>query len=49
MKDFGCEEAIQFEASSSPNMHVNKMETVLNSKVADGDPLKPIQVAIAFR
>ena len=46
MKDFGCEEAIQFEASGTPNMHINKMETVVNSKLPN---LKPVQVAIAFR
>ena len=46
MKDLGCEEAIQFEASGTPNMHVNKMETVVNSKVPN---LKPVQVAIAFK
>ncbi|MCI7141025.1 phosphodiester glycosidase family protein [Alistipes sp.] len=46
MKDFGCEEAIQFEASGTPNMHINKLETVVNSKVPN---LKPVQVAIAFR
>lgn len=49
MKDLGCEYAIQFEASSTPNMHINKKETALNGKVAEGKDLKPVQCAIAFK
>ena len=32
MKELGCVSAMSFEGSSSPNMRVNKHETVLNSK-----------------
>lgn len=46
MKDFGCEEAIQFEASGTPNMHINKIETAKNSKLPN---LKAVQCAVAFK
>lgn len=49
MKDLGCVSAMTFEGSSSPNMHVNKMATVVNSKVDSGAAEKAMQVAVAFK
>ena len=48
MKDFGCVNAIQFEAYDSPDMHINKQETVQNLQAAAGTP-KKMQCAIAFK
>ena len=48
MKDFGCVNAIQFEAYDSPDMHINKQETVQNLLAAAGTP-KKMQCAIAFK
>ena len=45
MKDFGCVNAIQFEAFDSPDLHINKQKTVTN---AAGTP-KKMQCAIAFK
>ena len=48
MKDFGCVNAIQFEAFDSPDLHINKQKTVTNLKAAEGNP-KKMQCAIAFK
>ena len=49
MKELGCVSAMSFEGSSSPNMRINKHETVLNSKVASGDAEKAMQCALVFK
>lgn len=46
MKDFGCVNAMSFEGSSSPDMHVNKKKTVVNSRAATP---KGMQSALAFK
>ncbi len=48
MKDFGCVNAIQLEAYDSPDLHINKQETVTNLQAAAGTP-KKMQCAIAFK
>ena len=48
MKDFGCVNAIQFEAFDSPDLHINKQKTVTNLLAAQGNP-KKMQCAIAFK
>lgn len=48
MKDFGCVNAIQLEAYDSPDLHINKQETVTNLLAAAGTP-KKMQCAIAFK
>ena len=48
MKDFGCVNAIQFEAFDSPDLHINKQKTVTNLLAAQGTP-KKMQCAIAFK
>ena len=48
MKDFGCVNAIQFEAFDSPDLHINKQKTVTNLLAAQGKP-KKMQCAIAFK
>ena len=48
MKELGCVSAMSFEGSSSPNMRVNKHETVLNSKAASGSAEKGMQCALVF-
>ncbi len=48
MKDFGCVNAMQFEAYDSPDLHINKKETVTNLLAAAGTP-KKMQCAIAFK
>lgn len=48
MKDFGCVNAIQFEAYDSPDLHINKQKTVTNLLAAAGTP-KKMQCAIAFK
>lgn len=49
MKELGCVSAMSFEGSSSPNMRVNKHETVLNSKAASGSVEKGMQCALVFK
>lgn len=49
MKEIGCVAAMSFEGSSSPNMRVNKHDTVLNSKVASGAAEKGMQCALVFK
>lgn len=49
MKELGCVSAMSFEGSSSPNMRVNKHETVLNSKAASGSAEKGMQCALVFK
>lgn len=49
MKDVGCVSAMTFEGSSSPNMHVNKQATVVNSKVATGSAEKAMQCGLVFK
>ena len=49
MKELGCVSAMSFEGSSSPNMRVNKHETVLNSKAAEGKAEKGMQCALVFK
>ena len=48
MKDFGCVNAMQFEAFDSPDLHINKQKTVTNLLAAQGKP-KKMQCAIAFK
>ena len=48
MKDFGCVNAMQFEAYDSPDLHINKQKTVTNLLAAAGTP-KKMQCAIAFK
>lgn len=49
MKELGCVAAMSFEGSSSPNMRVNKHDTVVNSKVASGSAEKGMQCAVVFK
>lgn len=49
MKDVGCVSAMTFEGSSSPNMHVNKQATVVNSNLANGKPEKNMQCGLVFK
>lgn len=48
LKDMGCVSAIAFEASGSPDMHINKKKTVINKYAQQGKP-KVVQCAVAFK
>jgi len=48
LKDMGCVSAIAFEASGSPDMHINKKKTVINKYAQQGKP-KAVQCAVAFK
>lgn len=49
MKDLGCYAAISFEASGTPNMHINKTATATNKYIFEGKDQKKVQCAIAFK
>lgn len=49
MKDLGCVAAFTLEGSSTPDLRVNKMETVKNSKIFNGESPKLMQGALAFK
>jgi len=48
MKDLGCYAAISFEASGTPDMHINKQTTVQNKYAIQNNP-KKVQCAVAFK
>ena len=49
MKDLGCIAAFTLEGSSTPDLRVNQMKTVENSKIFSGDTPKLMQGALAFK